>query len=97
MPPPGGIAGIADFGSGFSATIASVVIRRPATDAASCSACRTILVGSMMPALIIGELALLGIVAVVDVLAVQELADNGRAVGAGVLSDLPRRPLEGFA
>ena len=30
--PPGGIAGIADFGSGFSATIASVVIRRPAID-----------------------------------------------------------------
>jgi hypothetical protein len=25
--PPGGIAGIGDFGSGFSATIASVVIR----------------------------------------------------------------------
>jgi hypothetical protein len=32
MPPPGGIAGMAGFGSGFSATIASVVIRRPATD-----------------------------------------------------------------
>ena len=28
MPLPGGIAGIADFGSGFSATIASVVISR---------------------------------------------------------------------
>ena len=50
MPPPGGIAGIADFGSGFSATIASVVINNPATDAASCRACRTTLVGSMMPA-----------------------------------------------
>src|SRR5215831_19230258 len=49
MPPPGGIAG-GVFGSGFSATIASVVIKRPATDAASCRACRTTLVGSMMPA-----------------------------------------------
>src|SRR6266481_2200378 len=52
MPPPGGIAG-GVFGSGFSATIASVVIKRPATDAASCKACRTTLVGSMMPARII--------------------------------------------
>jgi len=49
IPPPGGIG---DFGSGFSATIASVVMSSPATDAASCSACRTTLVGSMMPALI---------------------------------------------
>jgi hypothetical protein len=49
MPPPGppGIAGLCFFGS--SATIASVVIRRPAMEAASCSAIRTTLVGSMMP------------------------------------------------
>ncbi|GIX15602.1 MAG: hypothetical protein KatS3mg118_3561 [Paracoccaceae bacterium] len=39
------------FGSGLSATIASVVISRPATEAASCSAVRTTLVGSMMPGL----------------------------------------------
>src|SRR5438874_209639 len=45
----------------------------------------------------VGELALLGIVAVVDVRAVQELADHDRAVGAGVLGDLPSRPLEGLA
>ncbi len=32
--PPGGIAGIADLLSGFSATIASLVISRPATEAA---------------------------------------------------------------
>ena len=32
--PPGGIAGVADLSSGFSATIASVVISRPATEAA---------------------------------------------------------------
>src|SRR5207245_2799032 len=40
----------APFGSGFSATIASVVISSPATDAASWRACRTTLVGSMIPA-----------------------------------------------
>ena len=38
IPPPGGIAGAADFFFGTSATIASVVISRPATDAAPCSA-----------------------------------------------------------
>ena len=36
-------------GVGFSATIASVVISNPAIEAASCSAVRTTLVGSMMP------------------------------------------------
>ena len=46
--PPGGIDGAAFF-SGFSATIASVVIRRPATEAAFWRATRTTLVGSMMP------------------------------------------------
>ena len=44
MLPPGGIAGIAGFGSGFSATMASAVTSKPATDAASWSACRTTLV-----------------------------------------------------
>ena len=34
---------------GFSATIASVVISNPAIEAASCSAVRTTLVGSIMP------------------------------------------------
>ena len=52
MPPmsgaPPGMAG--SFFSGFSATMASVVISRPATEAASCRAVRTTLVGSMMPA-----------------------------------------------
>src|SRR5229473_756738 len=38
------------MGSGFSDTMASVVMSRPATDEASCSATRTTLVGSMMPA-----------------------------------------------
>src|SRR4029077_12278814 len=45
--PPGGMAGGCFFGT--SATIASVVIRRPATELASCRAVRTTLVGSMMP------------------------------------------------
>jgi len=47
MPPPPGIAGLSFFGS--SATMASVVIKSPATDAAPCNAARTTLVGSMMP------------------------------------------------
>ena len=46
MPPPG-IAGSSFFGS--SPTIASVVIIRPAIDAAFCSAVRVTLVGSRMP------------------------------------------------
>jgi drug/metabolite transporter (DMT)-like permease len=50
MPPPGGPPAGAPFGSGRSATIASVVISKEATEAASCSAVRTTLVGSMMPA-----------------------------------------------
>ena len=47
MPPSP--AGIGDFFSGFSAIIASVVISRLATEAASCSAVRTTFAGSMMP------------------------------------------------
>jgi hypothetical protein len=47
--PPGGGADMPSFFFGTSATIASVVIRRPATDAASCNAERTTLVGSIMP------------------------------------------------
>src|ERR1700739_582584 len=49
MPPPPGIAGAGLCFFGTSATIASVVISRPATEAAFCSAARTTLVGSMMP------------------------------------------------
>ena len=47
MPPAPGIAGSSFFGS--SATIASVVIIRPAIDEAFCSAVRVTLVGSRMP------------------------------------------------
>ncbi len=49
MPPPGMPPPASFFGS--SAIMASVVIRRPATEAASWIAVRTTLVGSMMPAL----------------------------------------------
>src|SRR4029077_4164034 len=48
MPPPG-MAG-ASFFLGVSATMASVVIIRPATDAASWRATRTTFAGSTMPA-----------------------------------------------
>ena len=41
---------IAGLSSGISLTAASVVISRPATEAASCSAVRTTLVGSITPA-----------------------------------------------
>jgi hypothetical protein len=47
--PPPGIAGAAGSFFGTSATIASVVISRPAIKAASCRAVRTTLVGSIMP------------------------------------------------
>ena len=46
--PPAGMAEEASF-FGFSATIASVVTSRPATEAASCNAVRTTLAGSMTP------------------------------------------------
>ncbi len=49
MPPISGMAG-ADLSSGISLIAASVVISRPATEAASCSAVRTTLVGSITPA-----------------------------------------------
>ena len=49
IPPPGGIAGPPAFFFGSSATIASVVIKRLATEAAFWIAVRTTLVGSMMP------------------------------------------------
>src|SRR5918996_2480354 len=47
--PPCGMCICSSFFFGDSATPASVVTRRPATEAASCSAVRTTLAGSMMP------------------------------------------------
>jgi hypothetical protein len=50
MPPPGGMPPPAgEFFCGSSATMASVVIRSAATEAAFWIATRTTLVGSMMP------------------------------------------------
>ena len=46
-----GIAGAADLSSGASAIIASVVINKPATEAASCRAVLTTLTGSIIPSL----------------------------------------------
>ena len=48
-PPPGGTPPAPVFFFGTSATMASVVIRSAATDAAFWIATRTTLVGSMMP------------------------------------------------
>src|SRR4051795_6804302 len=48
-PMPPDIAEASDFLSGFSATMASVMINRPATEAASWSATRTTLAGSITP------------------------------------------------
>jgi len=48
--PPAGMAGAASF-FGFSATMASVVTSRPATEPAPSSALRTTLTGSMTPCL----------------------------------------------
>src|SRR5690606_28625671 len=50
MPLMSGIAGIEDLSSGASQIAASVVISKPATEAASCNAVRTTLVGSITPA-----------------------------------------------
>ncbi len=52
IPPPGGIAGIGLFSSGFSTIVASVVSSRPATDDAFSRAVRATFVGSITPALI---------------------------------------------
>src|SRR5713101_2660048 len=95
--PPGGMPG-APLGSGLSPTIASVVINSPATEAASYSATRTTLVGSMIPATTMSlyspdcapkpkfGVALVG-----------QLTDHNRALDAGVLGDLSHRRLDGLA
>jgi hypothetical protein len=62
MPPPGGMAGMDVSFLGFSATIASVVIKRPAMDDPSCSAMRTTLVGSMIPLHTLSERFLKGLI-----------------------------------
>src|SRR6185437_10244057 len=97
MPPaPGGMAGAFIFG--FSATIASAVMRRPATDAASCSAVRTTLAGSITPCLTrLPIFAGRGIEAEGIVVLVDDLAHDHCAVLAGILGDLTRGSLNGAA
>src|SRR5262245_5414897 len=83
MPPPGGMGGAFFFG--ISATIASVVMRRPAADAASCSAVRTTLAGSMTPCFTRLPYSPRGVVAEGVVVLVHDLADDHGAVFAGIL------------
>ena len=72
-----------------------VVTSRPATEAASCSAVRTTLTGSMMPDLDhVDIVALLGVEAEIGVLLVEHLAGDHSAVEAGVLGDLANRRLQ---
>ena len=94
MPPPPGIAGAAFF-FGASATMASVVIMRPAIEAASCSATRTTFAGSTMPALEHVDILLgLGVKAEGLGLVGQDIADDDRALHARILGDLADRRFE---
>ena len=95
MPPMPRARQPAAFFSGCSATIASVVTSRPATDAASCSASAHDL-GRVDDAGLhhVDILAGLGVEAVVGVVLVEQLADDDRAVDAGVLGDLAHRRLQ---
>src|SRR5580693_3300535 len=86
--PPPGMAG-ASFFFGVSATMASVVIIRPAIEAASCSATRTTFAGSTMPALSMSTILLgLGVEAVGLGLVLGDLTDHDRALYACVFGDL---------
>ena len=96
MPPPPGIAGAPPpsfFGS--SATMASVVTRRPATDAASCKRCANDL-GRVDDAgfdhVDIGFA--LRVEAEVPSLDSRQLADNDGAFDTGVFDDLTDRSLQ---
>ena len=91
MPPPG--IGICDFLFGCLATIASVVIRRPATEAACCNAVRDDLgrVDNAGGDFDVGFT--LGIEAIGLELIFQHLADDDRAFHARVLDDLTDRCL----
>jgi hypothetical protein len=92
MPPPPGIAGGGDAFFGASATMASVVTSRPATEAASCKAARTTLAGSMDALVDHVDIVLaLGVEAEGLGLVLQDLADHDRAFDAGVLGDRSSR------
>ena len=92
-PPPPGIAGLCFFGS--SATIASVVISRPAMEAAPCSACAHHF-GRVDDALRHQVAILAGLCVIAEGVGVlfQDLANDDRAILAGVDRDLARRPGE---
>src|SRR5262249_59768065 len=96
IPPPGGIPGWS-LGSGRSATMPSVVINNPAIEAASCSATRTTLVGSMMPAVTISLYSPDWASYEVRVALVGQLTDNDRPVSTGILRDLANRRLDRLA
>ena len=83
MPPPGIGAGSFFFGS--SATMASVVISSPATEAASWRA--------VLPDQV-AKFAGLGVEAKGGILALEDLADDDRAVADRVLGNLTRRSLD---
>ena len=89
-----GIAG-ASFFFEVSATMASVVIIRPAIEAASCSATRTTLAGSTMPALSMSTYCSVWASKpkVWDLFS-SDLADDDRALDACVFGDLADRRLE---
>ena len=94
MPPPWLCPAPSSF-FGASAMAASVVIIRPATEAASCSAVRTTLAGSMTPLLHhVDVLVGLGVEAEGWPTRLQHLADHDRAFDAGVLGDLADRGLQ---
>src|SRR5262249_23870566 len=94
MPPPPGIGGGGVCFFGASATMASVVTSRPATDAASCSAARTTLAGSTMPLSTRSTVLALRVEAEGLGFVLHDLADHDRALDACVLGDLPRRRLQ---
>ena len=90
-------AGAPFFSSGFSATIASVVSSRPATDAAFCSAVRTTLVGSTMPAFIRSSNSSVAALKPKAPLPFVHLVEDDRAFPAGVVGDPAAGILEGAA
>ncbi len=73
MPPPGGIPA-APLGSGLSATIASVVIKSPATEAASCNATRT---KSLVAAEVDGTIARYRLLDTTRAYALEKLGESG--------------------
>ena len=73
---------------GLSATIASVVTRRPATELASCKATLTTLAGSIMPFLIRSPYSPVWASKPKDGDYGRHLADHDRALDASILGDL---------